>query len=52
MDLVYFVLLISVLIFIHELGHFATAKLFGVKVLVFSLGFGPKLLRIHGGETE
>jgi regulator of sigma E protease len=51
-DLVYFILLISVLIFIHELGHFATAKLFGVKVLVFSLGFGPKLLRIHGGETE
>lgn len=52
MDLVYFVLLISVLIFIHELGHFALAKLFGVKVLTFSLGFGPRLLRLRGKETE
>lgn len=52
MDLVYFILLISVLIFVHELGHFATAKAFGVKVLVFSLGFGPKIIRIRGSETE
>lgn len=52
MDLVYFVLLISVLIFIHELGHFATAKAFGIKVLVFSVGFGPKLIRLRGKETE
>jgi len=51
-DLVYFILLISVLIFVHELGHFATAKAFGVKVLVFSLGFGPKLIRLRGKETE
>ncbi len=52
MNLVYFVLLISVLIFIHELGHFATAKTFGIKVLVFSIGFGPRLIRIRGKETE
>lgn len=52
MDLVYFILLISVLIFIHEAGHFACAKLFGVKVLTFSIGFGPKILRIRGKETE
>ena len=52
MNLVYFILLISVLIFIHELGHFATAKAFGIKVLVFSVGFGPKLIRIRGKETE
>lgn len=52
MDLLYFVLLISVLISIHELGHFAFAKFFGVKVLTFSLGFGPKLLRFRGRETE
>jgi len=51
-DLLYFVLLVSVLIFIHEFGHFAFAKLFGVKVLTFSLGFGPRLLRIRGKETE
>lgn len=51
-DLLYFALLCSVLIFVHELGHFVFAKLFGVKVLTFSIGFGPKVLRIHGRETE
>jgi regulator of sigma E protease len=51
-DLVYFVLLCSVLIFVHELGHFVWAKIFGVKVLTFSIGFGPRLLRIRGRETE
>jgi len=35
--------LLGVLILVHELGHFAFAKLFDVKVLRFSLGFGPKL---------
>jgi regulator of sigma E protease len=52
LDLVYFVLLVSVLVFVHELGHFALAKIFGVKVLTFSLGFGPKIVRLHGKETE
>ena len=52
MDLVYFVILISSLIFVHELGHFLFAKAFGVKVLTFSLGFGPKILRLSGRETE
>lgn len=52
MDLVYFVVFISVLIFIHEFGHFAFAKLFGVKVLTFSIGFGPKILKVRGRETE
>ena len=52
MDLVYFAVLVSVLIFVHELGHFVWAKIFGVKVLMFSIGFGPKVLRIRGRETE
>lgn len=52
MNLVYFVILISSLIFVHELGHFMFAKLFGVKVLTFSLGFGPKIARLRGRETE
>ncbi|EYF02153.1 RIP metalloprotease RseP [Chondromyces apiculatus] len=52
MDLLYFALLCSVLIFVHELGHFVCAKLFGVKVLTFSIGFGPKVLRLRGRETE
>jgi regulator of sigma E protease len=51
-DLLYFVLLVSSLIFIHESGHFAFAKIFGVKVLTFSIGFGPKIVRIRGKETE
>ncbi len=52
MDLLYFVLLVSSLIFIHESGHFAFAKIFGVKVLTFSIGFGPRAVRIRGKETE
>jgi len=51
-DLLYFILLISTLIFVHELGHFAFAKIFGVKVITFSIGFGPTLFRLRGKETE
>lgn len=46
------VILLGVLIFIHELGHFLVAKLFDVSVERFSLGFGPALLRRRIGETE
>jgi regulator of sigma E protease len=46
------VIVISILIFVHELGHFTFAKLFNVKVLVFSLGFGPAVLKKKIGETE
>jgi regulator of sigma E protease len=45
------VVLLGVLIFIHELGHFAVAKYFNVKVETFSLGFGPKIWKIVRGET-
>lgn len=45
-------LLLGVLIFVHELGHFIAAKLFGVKVLRFCLGFGPKAIGFTRGETE
>ncbi len=47
-----FVIVLGILIFIHELGHFAVAKFSGVGVEKFSLGFGPKLLGITYGETE
>ncbi len=43
---------LGVLIFVHELGHFAVAKLFGILVERFSLGFGPKVVGIKAGETE
>lgn len=44
--------MLGVLVFVHELGHFCVAKFCGVKVLKFSLGFGPKLLSKTWGETE
>jgi regulator of sigma E protease len=47
-----FILVLGLLIFVHELGHFLFAKLFGVRVLKFSLGFGPKLAGKTIGETE
>jgi regulator of sigma E protease len=50
--IVSFIVVLGVLIFVHELGHFLFAKLFGVKVLKFSLGFGPKVLGKVIGETE
>ncbi|MEK7329661.1 MAG: RIP metalloprotease RseP, partial [Candidatus Eisenbacteria bacterium] len=46
------VVLLGLVIFVHELGHFMVAKWRGVKVLKFSLGFGPALLRFTRGETE
>lgn len=52
MLIVYALLLLGILIFVHELGHFIIAKILGVKVLKFSLGFGPKILGKTFGETE
>jgi len=49
---VIFVLFLGPLIFFHELGHFFFARLFGVRVEVFSLGFGPKLFKFKRHDTE
>lgn len=49
---VIFVLFLGPLIFFHELGHFFFARLFGVRVEVFSLGFGPKLFKFKKNDTE
>ncbi len=46
------ILVIGILIFVHELGHFLSAKLLGVRVEIFSLGFGPRLIGFTAGETE
>lgn len=51
-NLPWFVLLIGGLVFFHELGHFTVAKSLGIKVVRFSLGFGPRLLSVRRGETE
>lgn len=47
-----FILVIGVVILAHELGHFITAKLTGIKVLEFGLGFPPRLFALRRGETE
>jgi regulator of sigma E protease len=51
-SLAYFIVLLLALIFVHELGHFLAAKLVGVKVETFSLGFPPKACSWVVGETE
>jgi len=51
-SIISFIIVIGVLVFVHEFGHFLFAKLFGVKVLKFSLGFGNKLVSRKWGETE
>ena len=47
-----FIIVLGILIFVHELGHFLVAKLCNVKVLKFSLGFGPKIFGRQYGDTE
>ncbi|NLG93242.1 MAG: RIP metalloprotease RseP, partial [Clostridiales bacterium] len=45
------VLLFGFIIFIHEFGHFFTAKLSGIRVNEFAIGMGPKLFHFQKGET-
>lgn len=46
------IIVLGILIFVHELGHFLVAKWAGVKVLRFSLGFGPRIFSFTRGDTE
>jgi regulator of sigma E protease len=46
------IIVLGILVFVHELGHFILAKKLGVGVLKFSLGFGPKLIGKKIGETD
>ena len=50
-NVIYAIIALSILIFVHEMGHFIMARIVNVKVLVFSLGFGKKLLSFRKGET-
>lgn len=52
MGFITFLIVLSILVFIHELGHFTVARLLGVKVYVFSIGFGKKLLTKHYKGTD
>jgi len=48
----FIVVMIIFMIFMHEMGHFLTAKLTGMKVTEFFIGFGPRIWSFHKGETE
>lgn len=50
--LVPFIIVLGLLIFFHELGHFGAAKLFGVRVERFSFGLGPRLVGLKVGDTD
>lgn len=52
MMIVYAILIFCLLIFVHEFGHFITAKAVGIRVNEFSIGMGPLLLHFTKGETE
>lgn len=47
-----FIVLIGVMVVVHEFGHFAVAKLCGVRVEAFSVGFGPRLFGVKKGDTD
>ncbi|MCX6640097.1 MAG: RIP metalloprotease RseP [bacterium] len=47
-----FIIVLGVIIFVHELGHFLAAKLVGIRVETFSLGFPPKMISKQVGDTE
>ncbi len=50
-NIVPFTLLLGILVFVHELGHFLIARACGVRVEVFSIGFGKKILSYKKGDT-
>ena len=47
-----FLFVLGVLVFVHELGHFLVARFYGVRVITFSLGFGPKLLKYQANAAS
>ena len=51
-QIIIFILFLGPLVFFHELGHFLFARFFGVRVEVFSIGFGPKILKFKKEFTE
>lgn len=47
-----FIIVLGIIIFVHEFGHFITAKAFGIRVFVFSFGFGKRLFGFQWGDTD
>ena len=52
MTIIIFIAILIALVLVHEFGHFLSAKLFGVKVQEFGIGFPPKIASVKRGETE
>ena len=52
MTIILFLIILAVLVFVHELGHFVSAKIFGIRVDEFAIGFPPKVLGWQRGETK
>ncbi|MDD7503199.1 MAG: site-2 protease family protein, partial [Clostridium sp.] len=52
LNIILAILVLAFLIFFHELGHFTVGKLLGFRVLGFSMGFGPALVKFKKGDTE
>ena len=50
LNLLLFVLILGILVFVHELGHFLTAKKSGVHIYEFSIGMGPEIKSIKGKD--
>ena len=51
MGIIFTILILGIIVFLHELGHFATAKYFGMPVSEFAIGMGPKIFSARKGET-
>src|SRR3954468_7403624 len=52
LSVVAFIFVLGILVFVHEFGHYAVAKLFKVRVEVFSIGFGKRLFGFRRGDTD
>ena len=51
MGIIFTIVILGLIVFLHELGHFATAKYFGMPVSEFAIGMGPRIFSVRRGET-
>ena len=51
MGIIFTIVILGIIVFLHELGHFATAKYFGMPVSEFAIGMGPRIFSVRRGET-
>ena len=51
MTIIVLILILGVLVFVHELGHFIAAKMIGVYVHEFAIGMGPRIFKFKKGDT-